>query len=989
MCRTWYHRECLFMTPEEYEKLNSSNTHWYCATCLSIKANKIKWGNHEGEVAIKDVIQATYNEIVTWRKNLFMVPRGKAGSDFIKEIARIIREFTTPTKWTRLALAKVHIFIPLMLQKPSPKSKAKDHAKYLDKRLKQWSAGDLTSIMAENREIQSKLKKSHEKKTESKEKNFCKLMLLGKVSQAMKFINNDDSTRGVHSLSDEIKQLLEEKHPKAKDAEPDILITRSADPPQPVIYEGIDGHSIYKAAKHIQGSGGPTLIDADGWKHILCSRSFGNTSQDLCDAIAELAKKLCRDNIHPDTLHEFVANRLIPLDKGEDREGNPGVRPIGIGEILRRIIGKVIVENIRENIIEAAGPLQTCAGLRSGIEASIHAMRKVFSEDETEALLLVDAENAFNNLNRKAALHNIRELCPPFYQYLHNTYQMPAKMFINDQVKTDNIWSDEGSTQGDVTAMAMYAVGIRPLINILQERTESTTCHQVWYADDSSAAGKLREIRKWWDVLNEFGPKYGYFPKPSKTILILKDPQYLTLANDLFAGTGIKFSTSGERHLGAVIGSERYREEYVTTKVKNWIQDVEQLTILANEEPQLAYSAYTKAMCMRWCFLQRTVPNIKHHFIPLEETIRDKFIPAIIGRSVTDVERTIFSLPVRFGGLGIQNPVLTADIEFRNSSIVTKNLTNLIMKQESNLENYDIDQVKSVIAKLKTEKEEAFIESLEEVKNLVSERLRRAIEYAGEKGAGVWLTSLPLLSTQNVLNKDEFRNGIRLRYDWEIPGTARFCACGVKNTIEHILNCKLGGYVSMRHNNIRDLTASLLREVCRDVKIEPELLPIENSGNTSKEPEKARADVSAIGVWSSMERTFLDVRVTHPHSPSFAGLTSEQLYKKHEQEKKRKYNDRVLNVDRGTFTPLVLTTTGGMGPECTKFFKRVAELIATKRGEEYPDVVNYVRTKVRVALLKSVLIAIRGERGKSRSRENVPISDLSLNMVPERQTYEV
>ena len=193
----------------------------------------------------------------------------------------------------------------------------------------------------------------------------------------------------------------------------------------------------------------------------------------------------------------------------------------------------------------------------------------------------------------------------------------------------------------------------------------------------------------------------------------------------------------------------------------------------------------------------------------------------------------------------------------------------------------------------------------------------------------------------------------------------------------------------MRHNNIRDLTASLLREVCRDVKIEPELLPIENSGNTSKEPEKARADVSAIGVWSSMERTFLDVRVTHPHSPSFAGLTSEQLYKKHEQEKKRKYNDRVLNVDRGTFTPLVLTTTGGMGPECTKFFKRVAELIATKRGEEYPDVVNYVRTKVRVALLKSVLIAIRGERGKSRSRESVPISDLSLNLVPERQTYEV
>ena len=86
------------------------------------------------------------------------------------------------------------------------------------------------------------------------------------------------------------------------------------------------------------------MVDADGWKHILCSKSYGNASTELCSAIAELAKKLCRDDIHPDLLHELVANRLIPLDKGNDKKGNPGVRPIGIGEILRRIIRKVVVE---------------------------------------------------------------------------------------------------------------------------------------------------------------------------------------------------------------------------------------------------------------------------------------------------------------------------------------------------------------------------------------------------------------------------------------------------------------------------------------------------------------------------------------------------------------------------------------------------------------------------------------------------------------------
>ena len=281
------------------------------------------------------------------------------------------------------------------------------------------------------------------------------------------------------------------------------------------------------------------------------------------------------------------------------------------------------MSTIREDNINAAGPLQTCAGLKSGIEASIHAMRQIFEKDETEALLLVDAENAFNKLNRKAALHNIRELCPPFHRYLSNTYQLPARMIINDQFKTDTLLSEEGSTQGDVTAMQMYAVGTRSLINTLQDETDQAECQQVWYADDSSVVGKMLEMRKWWDILNVTGPKYGYFPKPSKTILIVKNPADLQRAQEIFNQTGIKITISGERHLGAVIGSPEFRTEYVNNKVSKWIQDVEQLAVVAEDEPQLAYSAYTKALSMRWCFLQRTVPDTKVFFAPLEEAIRE------------------------------------------------------------------------------------------------------------------------------------------------------------------------------------------------------------------------------------------------------------------------------------------------------------------------------------------------------------------------------
>ena len=167
-------------------------------------------------------------------------------------------------------------------------------------------------------------------------------------------------------------------------------------------------------------------------------------------------------------------------------------------------------------------------------------------------------------------------------------------------------------------------------------------------------------------------------------------------------------------------------------------------------------------------------------------------------------------------------------------------------------------------------------------------------------------------------------------------------------------------------------------------------MPVGITGTEStNNAEKARLDVSAVGVWSSMERTFLDVRVMHPNSPSYEDMSPKDIYDKHEKEKKRSYNNRVMQIEKGTFTPLIFSTTGGMGPECARYHKRIAELLAHKRGEEYSHVVNHVRTRIRFALLKSVLIAIRGERGRGRKEKEAQMEDLSLNLIPERSAYEV
>ena len=158
-CSTWYHANCLFISEEEYMAMSNSPDDWYCDRCSNIKRNKIKWGPYEGEEDISREIKKAYLEITKWKKNMFTLPRGKSGTEFIKELTRLIYLFAEKTKWEKIAMLLVHIFIPLMLQKPSQKSKAKDHVKYLSSRLEKWKDGDLAKLLAECKEIQKRLLK--------------------------------------------------------------------------------------------------------------------------------------------------------------------------------------------------------------------------------------------------------------------------------------------------------------------------------------------------------------------------------------------------------------------------------------------------------------------------------------------------------------------------------------------------------------------------------------------------------------------------------------------------------------------------------------------------------------------------------------------------------------------------------------------------------------------------------------------------------------
>ena len=88
-------------------------------------------------------------------------------------------------------------------------------------------------------------------------------------------------------------------------------------------------------------------------------------------------------------------------------------------------------------------------------------------------------------------------------------------------------------------------------------------------------------------------------------------------------------------------------------------------------------------------------------------------------------------------------------------------------------------------------------------------------------------------------------------------------------------------------------------------------------------------------------------------------------------------------MNKASFTPAVFLTTGGMSKECKRFVNKVTDLIARKRKERYCDVVRHVRTMIRFEMLRTILIALHGYRGrKMDSKHETPLSEFFYNLIP-------
>ena len=177
-----------------------------------------------------------------------------------------------------------------------------------------------------------------------------------------------------------------------------------------------------------------------------------------------------------------------------------------------------------------------------------------------------------------------------------------------------------------------------------------------------------------------FGPWYGYFVNRQKTWLIVKEA-HLEAGRAAFNGTEVQITKVGQRHFGTPLGTTNLVEQYVQAKVAKWVDQLDRLSVIAQSDPQAAYSTFVHGFHNSWIYLARCVPGIGDLLKPLEEVLEKCFIPALTSHNSNEATRDLLALPVRLCGLGLANPAKVAESEFRDSSALSAKLTAALLMQ--------------------------------------------------------------------------------------------------------------------------------------------------------------------------------------------------------------------------------------------------------------------------------------------------------------------
>ena len=263
----------------------------------------------------------------------------------------------------------------------------------------------------------------------------------------------------------------------------------------------------------------------------------------------------------------------------------------------------------------------------------------------------------------------------------------------------------------------------------------------------------------------------------------------------------------------------------------------------------------------------------------------------------------LLALPARMGGMGLVNPVSSSQHVFNASLQLTSPLVSTIASQDQN-QRVDIGRVMEIKASIRQSNQKYWLQKSRNVCDQLSPQLKHYVDLTKEKvplhGSPYFLWMIIVFPFTRV--------HLVMQYAFVMAGNCQILLPNVTVALPFLLImpmiCPMGGFPKIRHNEFRDITASLLSEVCHNVATELPLQPLSGESmtyQTAVSTNDARLDIHARGFWSAVQDAYFDVRVFffHPNALSNSSGTIPAKYTKHENIKKRAYGQHVQDVEHG------------------------------------------------------------------------------------------